>query len=91
MSWHGQAEQPMMPRAVGACVRCSRRSRAFTLDGGGAQGVDCSGVAAVDALGHLSTAVRHARLVGTAAWQCGPRPRQVRWCALGIDTSGFGE
>ena len=52
--------------------RCSRQSRAFTLDEGGAQGVDCSCVAAVDALGHLSTAVQHARLVGTAAWQCGP-------------------
>ena len=42
------------------------------MDEGGAQGVDCSGVAAVDALEHLSTAVQHARLVGTAAWQCGP-------------------
>eukprot|EP00964_Phaeocystis_antarctica_P036952 scaffold21101_cov67-Phaeocystis_antarctica.AAC.1 len=51
--------------------RCSRRSRAFTMDEGGGKGVVCSCVAAVDVLGQLSTATWHARLVGTAAWQCG--------------------
>ena len=47
--------------------RCSGRSRDSTLDEGGAQGVVCSCVAAVEVVRQLSMAMRHAGLVGTAA------------------------
>ena len=47
--------------------RCSRRSRDSTLDEGGAQGVVCSCVAAVEVVRQLSMAMRQAGLVGTAA------------------------
>ena len=59
-----------------AC-RCSRRSRAFTLDEGGEQGVVCSCVVAVDVVRQLSMAMPQAGLVATTAWWCG-QARAVR-------------
>ena len=68
--------------------RCYRRTRNYTLDERGQQGVGCSCVAAVDVVRQLSAAVWQARLVGTAAWWCVAGPEQVRVYAASIGPLG---
>ena len=57
--------------------RCYRRTRNYTLDERGQQGVGCSCVVAIDVLGHLSMAMRQARLVGSRGMVVWPVPGRL--------------